>query len=195
MEAIDLGLSVKWASCNIGATVPEECGNYYAWGETIPKNIYEWGTYKWCSGSSTSNFTKYCTSSSYGTVDNKTTLEPEDDAARANWGGKWRMPSTDEWTELYLECRWTWTDNYNSAGVAGRIVTSNINGNSIFLPAAGCHCDDVLLAEGSIGHYWSSSLNTGYPGSAWYVLFYSGGVSRDSSGRFCGQSIRPVYNN
>ena len=188
---VDLGLSVKWATCNVGATKPERYGDYYAWGETEPKTTYNWNYYKWCSGSSTT-LTKYNTSSEYGTVDNKTVLDLEDDAARANWGGAWRMPTDDEWTELRENCTWTWTDDYNGTGVAGRIVTSNINANSIFLPAAGYRLRGDLLNAGDIGLYWSCSLRTVRPDYAWYVLFNSDDVLRDYSGRICGQSVRPV---
>ena len=192
-EWVDLGLpsGTKWATCNVGATSPEEYGNYYAWGETEPKTTYNWSTYKWCNGSyNTQN--KYCTSSTYGTVDNKTVLELADDAARANWDGQWRMPTDAEWTELRENCEWTWTDDYNGTGVNGRIVTSNINGNSIFLPAAGYRDDDVLYYAGSLGYYWSSSLYTDYPYFAWYVYFYSDSVFRGSSYRYYGRSVRPV---
>ena len=190
-EWVDLGLSVKWATCNVGATKPEEYGNYYAWGETETKTTYNWSTYKWCSGS-TETQTKYCTDSSYGTVDNKTTLELEDDAARANWGGAWRMPTDAEWTELLENCTWTWTSDYNGTGVAGRIVTSKINGNSIFLPAAGSRNDESLGDAGYYGRYWSSSLFTGFPDNAWHVSFSSDYVNRDYFYRGGGLSVRPV---
>ena len=191
-EWVDLGLSVKWATCNVGATSPEEYGNYYAWGETEPKTTYNWSTYKWCSGSSTT-LTKYNTSSEYGTVDNKTVLELADDAARANWGGAWRMPTDAEWTELRTKCTWTWTDDYNGTGVAGRIVTSNINANSIFLPAAGSLCSADLSFAGDYGDYWSGSLHTDYPDIAWHVDFGSGDVGRGGYGRCCGFAVRPVH--
>ena len=190
-EWVDLGLSVKWATCNVGATKPEEYGNYYAWGETEPKTNYNWSTYKWYSGSAETQ-TKYCTDSSYGTVDNKTTLELEDDAARANWGGAWRMPTDDEWTELLENCTRTWTNDYNGTGVAGRIVTSKINGNSIFLPAAGSRNDESLGDAGYYGRYWSSSLFTGIPDNAWHVSFSSDYVNRDYFYRGGGLSVRPV---
>ena len=109
---VDLGLSVKWATCNVGATTPEGYGNYYAWGETKPKSTYDWSTYKYCNGDRYS-MTKYCTNSEYGIVDNKTTLELSDDAAHVNWGGSWRMPTKAEQDELN-NCTWTWT------GPAGR---------------------------------------------------------------------------
>ncbi len=188
-EWVGLGLpsGTKWATCNVGATTPEGYGNYYAWGETEPKTTYDWSTYKWCNGSS-STLTKYNTSSDYGTVDNKTVLEPEDDAAAVNWGGAWRMPTDAEWTELRTNCTWTWT---TLNGKNGYEVKSKINGNSIFLPAAGCRLDD-LGGAGSYGLYWSSSLGTGFPSCAWYAYFLSDFVVRSNGYRCYGQSVRPV---
>ena len=186
-EYVDLGLSVKWATCNVGATKPEEYGDYFAWGETQPKRNYDWSTYKWCNGSSDTQ-TKYCTNSSYGTVDNKNILEAADDAARANWGGSWRMPTKAEQDELRNNCTWTWT---TQNGVNGYKVTGT-NGNSIFLPAAGDRYDRSLGDAGYLGYYWSSSLNTGSPRSAWSVDFYSGYVGRYSYERYYGFSVRPV---
>ncbi len=190
---VDLGLpsGLKWAACNVGATKPEEYGNYYAWGETEPKTTYSWATYKWCNGSY-DTLTKYNTSSSYGTVDNKTVLDPEDDAARTNWGGAWRMPTDAEWTELRENCEWTLTSDYNGTGVNGRVVTSKTNGNHIFLPAAGYRSNDDLYRAGNDGYYWSSSLDAGDPYGAWGVDFGSDFVGRYSYGRYCGQSVRPV---
>ena len=189
-EWVDLGLpsGTKWATCNVGASKPEEYGNYYAWGETTPKAYYDWSTYKWCNGRKTT-LTKYNTSSSYGTVDSKTVLELADDAARANWGGAWRMPTDAEWTELRENCTWTWiTKN----GVNGYEVKSNINGNSIFLPAAGCRDDDDSGGAGDYGVYWSSSLDADDPYYAWLVLFDSDVVGRGSVYRYGGPSVRPV---
>ena len=187
-EWVDLGLSVKWATCNVGATKPEEYGNYYAWGEIFTKRTYNWNTYKWCNGSWNTQ-TKYCTQSSRGTVDNKTVLDLEDDAARANWDGAWRMPTDAEWTELRTKCTWTWTTRN---GVKGYTVTSNINGNFIFLPAAGYRSCDGLYNAGYYGTYWSCSLYTDYPNNAWEVYFGSGDVYRDGSYRYFGRSVRPV---
>ena len=187
---VDLGLpsGTKWATCNVGATAPEEYGNYYAWGETEPKTTYDWSTYKWCNGDYDTQ-TKYCTDSSYGTVDNKTVLELADDAARANWGGAWRMPTDAEWTELRENCTWTWiTKN----GVNGYEVKSKINGNSIFLPAAGWRGYDDLNWTGNYGYYWSSSLNSDYPWGAWGVYFGSDFVGGYGDRRCYGQSVRPV---
>ena len=183
-EAVDLGVSVKWATCNLGATKPEEYGNYYAWGETTTKSDYSWSTYKYGSDA----LTKYCTDSHYGTVDNKTTLEAGDDAATQNWGGNWRMPTIEEWEELFEKCTWKWT---TLNGVNGYEVKAT-NGNSIFLPAAGCRDYDELYDAGSYGYFWSSSLSTSYPSSAQGVSFGSGTRRTGSSRRHCGHSVRPV---
>jgi len=187
--AVDLGLSVKWATCNLGAAKPEDYGDYYAWGETVPKDNYNWSTYKW--GTSSTSLTKYNTDSSRGTVDNKTVLEPDDDAAHAALGGKWRMPTDAEWTELRTKCTWTWVTNYNGSGINGKLVTAT-NGNSIFLPAAGYRGGTSLYYAGSDGYYWSSSLNTDYPDDAWGVYFFSDDVFRYNFYRYSGQSVRPV---
>jgi len=187
-EYVNLGLSVKWATCNVGASSPEEYGDYFAWGEVEPKSIYDFSTYKYCNGSETT-LTKYNYSSSYGTVDNKTTLELSDDAARANWGGSWRMPTDAELTELREQCTWTWT---SQNGVNGYKATSKSNGNSIFLPAAGYRGGSSSGGAGSNGSYWSSSLGTGRPSYAYGLLFYSDNVLRYYDFRYYGQSVRPV---
>ena len=191
--AVDLGLSVYWGTTNIGASKPEDYGDYYAWGETEAKSNYSWLTYKWGTNSTTSSttLTKYNTNSSYGTVDKKKYLDQEDDVAHVKFGGKWRMPTLAEWDELYEKCTWIWTSNYNGTGVTGRIVTST-NGNSIFLPAAGLRSGSSLGNAGSYGLYWSSSLNTDYPFDAWFVSFGSGGVGRYNDYRYYGRSVRPV---
>ena len=189
-DYVDLGLpsGTKWATCNVGATKPEEYGDYYAWGETTTKSSYSYDNYKW-SNDGFDTFTKYCTSSDYGTVDNKTVLELADDAARANWGGAWRMPTDAEWTELRENCTWTWiTKN----GVNGYEVKSEANGNSIFLPAAGYRYNGDLYGAGYGGYYWSSSLYTDAPYSAWLVYFGSDDVLGGNFDRYYGQSVRPV---
>ena len=190
-EYVDLGLSVKWATCNIGASSPEDYGDYYAWGETETKSKYSWNNYKWCKGSNTS-ITKYCTNGSYGTVDNKTTLELSDDVARVKWGGSWRMPTMAEQQELIDNCTWTWTANYNSTGVKGYIVTSNTNSNSIFLPAAGYIYDASLNEAGSGGYYWSRSLFSGDTRA--YRLNITSSSKNCSNGgyRYGGRSVRAV---
>ena len=189
-EYVYLGLpsGLKWATMNVGASKPEEYGDYFAWGETEPKSNYYWSTYKWCNGSEKTQ-TKYNTKSNYGTVDNKTVLDPKDDAAHVNWGGSWRMPTDEEWTELRTKCTWTWT---SQNGVSGRLVTGP-NGKSIFLPAAGYRDGTSLLDVGSWGYCWSSSLNAGCPYRAWTVAFNSGNVYRYNYGdRYEGLSVRPV---
>ena len=189
-EYVDLALSVKWATCNVGASKPEEFGGYYAWGETEEKSNYNWSTYKWRNGSYDSH-TKYCTNSYYGTVDNNTTLDPEDDVAHVKWGGTWRMPTLDEQLELLNNCTCTWT---TQNGVNGYKVTGP-NGNSIFLPAAGYRVSTGVYSRGSYGHYWSSSLYGGSSDGAHDLLFNSSSHDRDDSNlsdRFRGRSVRPV---
>ena len=189
---VDLGLSVKWATCNVGADSPEDYGDYFAWGETKPKSTYNESTYKWYQGDSY-DLTKYCTDRDYGTVDNKTQLDLSDDAAHVNWGGSWRMPTYDEWTELKEKCTWTWHRHtyYYDDEVVGYEVTSKINGNSIFLPAAG-YRDDSRLFPG--GYYWSSSLFTKFPFCAWSMGFdFSiAPLYARAPVRYYGLSVRPV---
>ena len=191
-EAVDLGLpsGVKWASFNLGASKPEEYGDDYAWGETGPKSNYDWSTYKWSMGSNTT-LTKYCTDSSNGYngyIDGKTVLDPEDDAAHVTLGGKWRMPTNTEWQEIMENCTWEWPYYY---GLYGYLVTGP-NGNSIFLPAAGCQDVNGSFGVGDYGYYWSSSLCTDYPNDAWVVAFRSNYVHRINDSRVYGQSVRPV---
>lgn len=190
---VDLGLSVKWAKCNVGATEPEEYGDYFAWGETLPKFYYDWSNYKYCKGSQ-NTITKYCIDSSYGYdgyIDNKTVLDPEDDAAHVNWGGDWRMPTDAEYQELCNRnnCTWTWT---TLNGVSGYKVQSKKPGYTdkwIFLPAAGW---DRLNGMGTGGDYWSSSLCSEYNYTAWGLDFVSGDWHSGTNLRFNGQSVRAV---
>lgn len=160
---IDLGLSVKWATYNIGASSPEEYGDYFAWGETEPKDVYDWSTYKWCNGSQ-NTLTKYCTKREYGVVDNKTALELEDDAAHVNWGGEWRMPTQAELEELRTKCTWL---PAKINGVSGREITGP-NGNTLFLPYSG-YCSEGKYPGGGTGHSWSST-SSAYDA---YKLVYS----------------------
>ena len=188
-EYVDLGLpsGLKWATCNVGANNPWEYGGYYAWGETEEKSNYDWSTYKWCNGSYDSQ-TKYCTDSYYGRVDNKTILDPEDDVAHVKWGGTWRMPTLDEQKELLNKCTWNWT---TQNGVNGYKVTGP-NGNSIFLPAAGCRYGTGAYDRGGSGGCWSSSLYSSYSDYAYYLYFGCGNHYWDDGSRYNGHSVRPV---
>ena len=154
-EWVDLGLpsGTLWATCNVGANAPEEYGDYFSWGETASKNLYDWSTYKWCDGSD-NTLTKYCTDNRYGTIDNKSELDPDDDAAFMNWGPSWRMPTEEQYLELEDKCSWTWT---TMNGVSGYLVKGR-NGNSIFLPGAGYRKANSQYATGSNGYYWSLAL-------------------------------------
>jgi hypothetical protein len=175
---VDLGLpsGLKWATCNVGADSPEEYGDYFAWGETSPKTTYDWNTYKWATATWNATYklwdlamlTKYNTDSDYGTVDNKTVLDKEDDAAAVNMGDSWRMPTAEEQQELIDECTWVWISDYNGTGKKGIIVVGK-NGSSIFLPAAGHRGGGNLYRAGSDGDYLSSSL---YDSTGAYEFFF-----------------------
>ncbi len=186
---VDMGFpsGLKWATCNVGASAPEEYGDYFAWGEVEPKKSYHFSTYKWYYNGNYENITKYCNNSSYGTVDNKTVLDEEDDAASVNWGSSWRMPTDEEMTELYEQCTWT---NTIQNGVVGHKGTSKINGNSIFLPAAGYRFDRMSYEAGKDGYYWSSSVNTYISYNALALHFHWRDVRGADRNR--GLSIRPV---
>lgn len=158
-EYVDLGLpsGTLWATCNVGASKPEECGDYFAWGETTPKENYWWDTYKWCKGSEKTQ-TKYCVAKDYGTVDGLTQLESADDAATANWGEEWRMPTREELEELLVKCDWE-DICYDGSDVKGLLLTSRANGNSIFMPYTGMYTDKQDVYNGGISFlYWSATL-------------------------------------
>ena len=193
---VDLGLpsGTLWATCNVGANAPEEYGDYFAWGETQTKTTYNWITYLYCNGSS-NTLTKYCYNSEYGYnsyTDSLTTLLSCDDAATANWGDDWRMPTNEEWEELFQNTTYISTIQN---GINGFLFTAS-NGNNLFLPSAGRRWDRELNYAGSNGYYWSNSLYFGYPYDAWSISFDSygyGGVYCDY--RYFGRTIRPVFNN
>ena len=151
-EWVDLGLSVKWATCNVGANAPEEFGDYFAWGETQPKEVYDWSTYKWTklnSEGDIDSLIRYNFNKAYGVVDSISTLFPEDDAAIVNLGKDWRMPTKAEIQELIDKCNWKWT---TQNGVNGYKVTGP-SGNHIFLP----HTERVHINnEGYYSCYWTS---------------------------------------
>ena len=189
-QYVDLGLpsGLLWATCNVGAEIPEGYGSYFAWGEIQPKSSFLWNTYQYCHGSS-NTLTKYCNRSSYGYngfTDNLTTLLPEDDAATANWGADWRMPTMTEWNELNNNTASTWA---TLNGVKGKLYTAS-NGNGIFLPSAGHRLGSSLSDAGSCGHYWSSSLYD-YPNRAKEYDFGVMNYYFDSY-RYFGQSVRAV---
>lgn len=196
-DYVDLGLpsGTLWATRNVGASGPEDYGDYFAWGETqgynSGKRDFSFSTYKWCTGKY-DKLTKYCHKSSYGNggfTDNKMELDLEDDAAYVNWGSQWRMPSKEQQDELREKCTWTWT---TYKGTKGYLVKGT-NGNSIFLPAAGYRDDGTsLYYAGSSGDYWSRSLKTSLPSYAYELHFYTYYVNWYDHGRANGQSVRPV---
>lgn len=209
VEYVDLGLpsGLKWATCNIGAKSPEEYGDYYAWGETETKDIYSKDTYKFYKTETVSEggfdieysgYTKYIPQNKAdqygfrGFYDNKTVLDIEDDVAHVKLGGKWRMPTKAEFTELINNCQCDWV---TYKGVKGRKFTSKKTGYTdkwIFLPAAGYRLDGNLYHAGSLGYYWSSSLSTNLPYYAYFMDFTSDSVSPNDSYRCYGHSVRPV---
>lgn len=198
MQAIDLGLSVKWANMNVGATSETDYGMYFMWGDLAGHPgakdgndnatdgfSFAWANYKW--GTSSSSLTKYTSS------DGKTTLEAADDAATAYWGSGWRMPTQAEFNELLNNTTNAWTSDYNDTGVAG--YTFKANGQTIFLPAAGCRGSTGVNYQGSYGYYWSSTLRSGSPNRAYYLFFDSGDASVYGSDRYYGYPVRPVQSN
>ena len=169
-EYVDLGLSVKWATCNVGADNPSDYGHYFAWGETSPKAEY---TEDNCS--------------TYGKQISDITGDAQYDAATANWGGGWRMPTEGEMSELLNNCTWTWTtqDGINGYNVVGT------NGNSIFLPAAGDRYGSLLDHVGSYGNYWVSTPGES-TNNAYDLHFGSDKCRMNDFNRSYGQSVRPV---
>ena len=194
---VDLGLpsGLLWAACNVGATTPEGYGGHFSWGETTTKSTCTWETYQHCHGDY-STLSKYCVNSSHGyngLVDNLTTLLPDDDAAAANWGNGWRMPTKAEWQELLNNTTKTWTQQN---GVDGFLLTAT-NGNSLFLPATGYFYETSLHLDGSYGYYWSSSLRTDDSRYAHYYYHYYNSYSNTntiSEGlRYWALSVRAVH--
>ena len=182
-DYVDLGLSVKWATKNVGASRPSDYGYHFAWGETERKKRYEWDNCFDCLNS---------TGDSWGTykINGKTSISPTSghDTARENWGGTWRMPTIDEFGELCYKCDWTWT---SQGGHEGYKVTGP-NGNSIFLPAAGWRIWTVRSGVGEDGDYWSSTLSSSYSDYARYLDFNSSSHDTYNGYRSYGRSVRPV---
>ena len=188
LEAVDLGLSVKWANVNVGAAKDSDYGSYFAWGEIKPKRSYSWGTYLWSKGD-----TRFL--AKYSVADRKTQLVPSDDAARANWGGEWRMPTVEECEELMdpVKCKWEWI---TKDGVNGYKITGIRTGKSIFLPITGFRFYEAVQFRAIKGVYWTSTLYTGNPTKAWCLEFDFSDVNVHfgdlSSNRFSGRCIRAV---
>lgn len=188
---VDLGLpsGLLWADRNVGANSPEDYGNYYAWGETAPKNVYDWSTYAY--GNNYDELTKYCNKASCGFngfTDNLTVLQASDDAATVNLGGGARTPTRDEWGELIGHTTSTWVSRN---GVEGRLLTA-ANGKSLFLPAAGLRYGSNLRSAGENGCYWSSTLDTDSPNGAWHFGFDSDYQGMSYGYRDDGFSVRAV---
>ena len=186
-EAVDLGLpsGLKWATCNVGATKPEEAGGFYAWGEVAEKQDYGWRTYKWCEDGSYSKLTKYNENVSVYT------LEPEDDAAHVLWGGSWRMPTREEFEELFKNC----TSKFTTQNEVRGLLVTGPNGNSIFLPSAGYNPGTQIQWTNNRGYWWTCNGNYGNKtmGYAFYSQYdqgrthVNGQISRDD-----GLNIRAV---
>ena len=192
-EYVDLGLpsGTLWATCNVGADTPEDTGDYFAWGEIAPKDSYDWESYKY--GDEVDQrfeMTKYCTDSCWGLngfVDSLIVLEPIDDAATANWGAEWRMPTIEEWEELFLNTTGTWTVQNDVKGW----LFMGTNGNTLFLPAAGYWWGTYFNDD--MGLYWSSSVNKEFPYRAWGFHFNTDSAHLcGSSDRNRGQVVRAV---
>lgn len=206
--SIDLGLSVKWGSTNVGAFKPEEPGYYYAWGEIEPKDSYSWGTYKWMQKgmADPAYITKYhfpdtrytCTwydSFKNFIGDGKKVLDPEDDVATVKWGKPWRTPTWTEYVELMEKCTWTWGQINGQNGY----TIKGPNGNTIFLPAAGCKTSSTVNSHNLIGCYWTASLFELYSYTGAEMFFDAdklgwGDETRKGNGyaRLRGQTVRPV---
>lgn len=220
-EYVDLGLpsGTLWATCNVGASKPEECGDYFAWGETAPKEDYLWSNYKWLNEEPSSLYevhriNKY-TSPDHDQKaiwydgdtfigDGKTKLDPEDDAATANWGSGWCMPTSEQYKELtnssYTDTEWTTLN-----GVYGRKITSKINGHTIFFPAAGFRSSDLVIGgndndflenQKDLGVYWGGELDVIYHATKNATAFYFDVEGTFNGNWFCyryvGCSVRPV---
>ena len=193
-EYVDLGLSVNWATFNVGAISPEGIGDYYAWGETEPKSSYNWSNYKYCERLE-NTLTKYCLDEEQGYegfTDSLTTLEPDDDVAHVKWGGDWRMPTPNEYQELMDKCNWVWTE---VNGIYGYVVTSTVPGyedNYIFLPAAGYGYGNYIDGIGECGDYWTSYAESS---ASWEFYMYNTNRVTGDWSRYIGLTVRPVCKN
>lgn len=190
VEWVDLGLPshLKWAKCNVGAKNETDYGSYFQWGDIINKTNADcsWKNYKYGDVSST-------TPTKYNNSDNKTTLDPEDDAVTQIMGSNWRVPTKANFQELLDNTRQEWIENYNGSGVNGYKFTSTTNNNSIFIPASGYRYDSSFSYQGNIGFVWSCSLNTTDTGNAWYLECGSSYISANTNtNRYHGFVVRGV---
>ena len=188
IAAIDLGLSVEWCDRNINAVSPDDSGSYFAWGETIGKTEFVWNNYKW-GNPSAGGLNKYNNNATLGKNDGLVRLESGDDAAYSKFGGKWRMPTADEWLELKQKCSWQWTKQGNCEGFK---VTSEDGNTSIFLPASGGFIGSSLQDAGVHGFYWTSDIVQSDPTSAYTFWIRKGAVVPETFPRFYGMAVRPV---
>ena len=199
-EYVDLGLpsGLKWAKCNVGAEKETDYGDYFQWGDIDDKTNYDcsWESYKY---GDDLNLSKYNTENNgykndyRGTIDNKITLDLEDDVARANMGGNWRMPTDAEIRELVNNTYNEWIENFNGSGVNGRKFTSKTDKSKyIFIPASGYRLGSSFRGQGRGGDIWSSSLNTVLPGGALELGFSSGTIYMGDSARYYGLVVRGV---
>lgn len=191
-EYVDLGLpsGTLWATCNIGATKPEESGSYFAWGETSPKKNCSWSTYKWVNLNSEGvidSFIRYNFNEAYGVADSLSNLLSEDDAAIVNLGKDWRIPTKEEFEELIKNCKYSWTKINGMNGAKFEAP----NGNYIFLPAAG-NRESFVYNEGNVGYYWASSFDDYIAAYNLYFYFHSAEATIGKTVRFIGSPIRPV---
>ena len=187
----DLGLSVKWGEANLGATYREDSGDYFSWGETGSKSEFQQSNYKWMKDG---RLTKYCVNQYLGEVDGKLSLDMEDDAARAKLGTGWRLPTMEEFQELYEKCTWIWSE---LCGVRGFMIISNVPGYEdryIFLPAVGYNPGDEVMSDGYFSYYWISEIDKddNTPSARiWKSSAMNAGPG--SSPRYYGIPIRPVH--
>ena len=194
-DYVDLSLpsGTMWATCNVGAESPDQYGDYFAWGETTPKATYNWSTYKYCKGDY-NLLTKYCSKSDFGFngfTDDLVTLQPNDDAATANWGEGWHTPTYNQWVELLRKCTHSWT---TINGVKGCLFTAR-NGNSIFLPAGDSRYDEESRLIGDEGSYWSSTLHKDAPDGVkgfQFIISFEDCDLYNTFGRAYGRTVRAV---
>ena len=180
-EYVNLGLpsGLKWATCNVGATSPEQAGLYFAWGETTGYTAEQ-----------VTSGVRAFNSASYTASAISADLTLEQDAAHVNLGGNWRMPTKAEYQELLDNCNVVWTNDYNGTGIKGCTFTSKVNGKSVFFPAAGYGSNSSMDFVGSYGLYWSTSW--GSSSRAWSLYFDSGGQSLGDGSGYYGYSVRGV---